>query len=99
MILDSLNHHRVLFSGASDLHTPGTTDTGMWNIAIASNLVGGINHHYTLVGLIGQHASNLAQQGSFSYTWATENQDGLTLFDDITDQGNTAKYRATNTAR
>jgi hypothetical protein len=98
MIFDSLNHHRVLFSRASYLHTTRTTDTGMRNIPITRDFIGGINDHHTFIGFVREDARYFTQQSSFTHTWATENQNGLTLFDNITDQGNTAEYRSTNTA-
>jgi hypothetical protein len=70
----------------------------MGDIAIASDLVRGIDDHYTLIGLVSEDASNFAQEGCLTHTRATKNQDRLALFHDISDQGNTAKYRSPNTA-
>src|SRR5216684_27300 len=98
MVFDSLNHHRMLFRRAGHLHTASTTDTGMGNIPITRDLIGGVDDHHPFIGFVREDASYFTQQGGFSHTWATKNQDGLTLFDNITNQGNTAEYRSTNTA-
>src|SRR5712692_3028185 len=98
MVFDSLNHHRVLFRRAGHLHTASTTDTGMGNIPITRDLIGGVDDHHPFIGFVREDASYFTQQGGFTHTWTTKNQDGLTLFDNITDQGNTAEYRSTNAA-
>jgi hypothetical protein len=88
----------VLFYRARDLHTASTSNAGMRNVPITCDFVGGIHHHYTFIGFVREDTSYFTQQGGFSHTWATKNQDGLALFDNVTDQGNTAKHRSTNTA-
>src|SRR5947209_14289407 len=98
VIFDSLDHHRVLFRRACHLHAASTTDTRMGNISITRDFIGGIDDHDPFIGFVREDASYFTQQGGFAHTWATKNQDGLTLFDNITDQGNTAEYRSTNTA-
>src|SRR5437879_7054070 len=98
VVFDSFNHHRVLFSRARYLHTTCTTDTGMRNIPITRDFIGGINDHHAFIGFVREDASYFTQQGGFTHTRATKNQDGLTLFDNITNQANTAEYRSTNTA-
>jgi len=70
----------------------------MGNITVTSNLVGGIDHDNTFIGFIGQDTCYFTQQGGFPHTWATKYQDGLTLLDNISDQGNTAEYCSTNAA-
>src|SRR2546425_1645257 len=98
VILDGLNHHRVLFHRACHLHTARTPDTRMGNIPITRDFIGGIDDHHPFIGIVREDASYFTQQGGFTHTWATKNQDGLTLFDDIADQCNTAEYRSTNAA-
>src|SRR5438552_17765036 len=88
----------MLFSRTRHLHTTSTSNARMRNIAISSYLIRGIHDHHTFIGFVREDASYFAQQGGFSHTWATKNQDGLALFDNITDQGNTAKHRSPNTA-
>src|SRR5579884_1799833 len=99
MVFYRLNHYSVLLCRTRDLHTTSATNAGMGNIAIASDLVRGIYDHHTLIGLVSQDASNFAQESRFAHTGATKNQDRLALFHNVTDQGNTAKYRTPNTAR
>src|SRR5712691_4786590 len=98
VILDGLNHHRVLFYRAGHLHTTRTSNTRMGDIPITRDFIGGIDDHHPFIGFVREDARYFTQQGGFSHTRATKNQDGLTLFDNITDQGNTAEYRSTNTA-
>jgi hypothetical protein len=98
VILDGLNHHRVLFYRAGHLHTTRTSNTRMGDIPITRDFIGGIDDHHPFIGFVREDAGYFTQQGGFTHTWATKNQDGLTLFDNITNQANTAEYRSTNTA-
>src|ERR1700726_4275747 len=98
VILDGLNHHRVLFYRAGHLHTARTSNTRMGDIPITRDFIGGIDDHHPFIGFIREDAGYFTQQGGFTHTWATKNQDGLTLFDNITNQANTAEYRSTDTA-
>jgi hypothetical protein len=54
MIFDSLNHNGVLLSSARHLHTAGTSDSGVWNIAITRDFIRGIHHHYAFICLVRQ---------------------------------------------
>src|SRR5581483_7237782 len=99
MVFYRFNHYSVLLRRTRYLHTTCPTNAGMRNISIASDLVRGIDYHHALVRLIRQDAGYLTQEGCLAHTRATQNQDRLALFHDITDQGNTAKYRSPNTAR
>src|SRR6266581_2137324 len=98
MVFDGLDHHRVLFRSARHLHAAGAPNTVMRNIPITRDFIGGIDDHYSFIGFVREDARYFTKQSSFPHTWTTKNQDGLTLFDNITDQGNTAEYRSTNTA-
>jgi hypothetical protein len=70
----------------------------MRNIAIARDLVRGIDDHHTFIRFISQDTSYFTQQCGLTHTWATKNQDGLTLIDNIADQGNTTQDRSADTA-
>src|SRR6266581_8316424 len=98
MVLYRFNHYRMLFHSASHLHAARSANTGVRNISISSNFVGGIHNDYTFIGFVRQNTCYFTQQCGFAHTWATKNQDRLTLFDNIADQRNTAEYRSTNAA-
>src|SRR2546429_4156991 len=98
MVLYRFNHYRMLFRSASHLHAARSTNTGVRNIAISSNFVGGVHNDYTFIGFVCQNTCYFTQQCGFAHTWATKNQDRLTLFDNISNQRNTAEYRSTNAA-
>ncbi len=61
VVFDSFNHHRVLFSRAGYLHTTCTTDTGMRNIPITRDFIGGINDHHTFIGFVREDARYFTQ--------------------------------------
>src|SRR6266487_5209155 len=98
MVLYRFNHYRMLFHSASHLHAARSTNTGMRNISVSGDFVGGIHDDYTFIGFVCENTCYFTQQCGFAHTWATKNQDRLTLFDNISNQGNTAKYRSTNAA-
>jgi hypothetical protein len=94
----SFDHHGMLFCGTRHLHAARSTNTRMGNISITGDFIGRIYDHYAFIGFIRQDAGYFTQQSGFTHTWATKYQDRLTLFDNITNEGNTAEYRSTNTA-
>src|SRR6266566_3068554 len=66
------------------VHAARSTNTRMWNIPIAGNFIGSIYDHNTFIGFIRKNAGYFTQQSGFTHTWTTKYQDGLTLFDNIT---------------
>jgi hypothetical protein len=48
VVFDGLNHDGVLALGQRDLHTAGATYRGVWDVTVARNFVGRVDHHDTL---------------------------------------------------
>jgi hypothetical protein len=61
VVLHRLDHHGVLPLGPRHLHAPGRADGRMRHVAIAADLVGGVDDHDALIALVGEHARDLAQ--------------------------------------
>ncbi len=73
VVFNRLDHHLVLETGGSHLHTPGPPDGWMRNISVSCYFIGGIHNDHSL--LFGQHARSLAQEGCFAYPGPTQQQD------------------------
>ncbi len=98
VVLDRLDHDRMLFRRARHLHTSCATDRRMRNIAVARNLVRGIDDHHALAEIVGQHAGDFAQQGRLADTRLAEQQHTLAFFDQILDDIDRAKDSSTDAA-
>ena len=48
VVLNGLDHHRVLAGRGGHLHAPGSADCGMRHVPIAGNLIGGVNDYHPL---------------------------------------------------
>ena len=51
VVLNRLDHHEVLSLWCTHLHAACLANRRMRNVAVASDLVGGINHHHALAEL------------------------------------------------
>ena len=74
VVLNRLDHHEVLSLWCTHLHTACLTNRRMRNVAVASDLVGGINHHHALAELRGENARSLAEHGGLTNAWAPHDQ-------------------------
>jgi hypothetical protein len=83
VVLDSLDHDLVLEHRLAHLHAARLTYSGMRDIAVAADLVGGIHDDHAL--RLGQDAGRFAQQGGLAHAGASEDENGLARFDDIFD--------------
>ena len=93
VILDGLDHHGVLALGGFDLHASRPADAVVRDVAIAGDLVGGIDDHDALA-LLGEHAGDLAEQRGLADTRATEQQDAGAGADEVFDQRDRAGHGA-----
>jgi hypothetical protein len=48
VVLHRLDHHPVLLRGVGHLHTAGAADGGVRDVAVAANLVAGVDDHHAL---------------------------------------------------
>jgi hypothetical protein len=59
VVLHRLDHHGVLAVGPRHLHAPGAADAGVGHVAVAADLVRGVDHHHPLLQIVGQHPGDL----------------------------------------
>ena len=63
VVLDRLDHHRVLVGRRAHLHPARAADARMGDVAVARDLVGGVDDHDPLVHDLRQDTRRLAQHG------------------------------------
>ncbi len=85
VVLDGLDHDRVLTVGRLDLHAPGAADAGVRDVAVAGDLVAGVDDDDALVEVVGQHAGSLAQHRRLADAGPSHDQDRLAGFDEVID--------------
>ncbi len=72
-------------SGRAHLHAPGAADARVRDVAVAGDLVGGVDDDDALVELVGEHAGGLAQHRRLADARAAHDEDGLARFDEVVD--------------
>jgi hypothetical protein len=85
VVLDRLDHDRVLLGGGADLHPPRVPDPRVRDVAVAGDLVGGVDHDHALAQVIGLHAGDLAQHGRLAHARPPQQQDAAPVLDDVAD--------------
>tara|TARA_B100000405_G_scaffold31738_1_gene22020 strand:+ start:277 stop:723 length:447 start_codon:yes stop_codon:yes gene_type:complete len=96
VVLNRLDHDLVLLLRACDLHPSGTTNCGVRNITVTSNLIAGVNHHNPALEVIGEDPGNLPECGGLSDTRASHQQQGLTVIQQIANHGHRSKHGPAN---
>ena len=99
MVLDGLDHHRMLLYRRRDLHPPGPADTGMGDVAVAPDLVGGVDHHNPLVGVVGQYPGHLPEHRRLAHARAAQQEDAIAGEDQVLDDLDGAVDGATDAER
>ena len=61
VVLDRLDHHLVLERGRAHLHPAGLADRGVRDVAVAGDLVRGVDDDDALAEVVGQDAGRLAE--------------------------------------
>src|SRR5439155_537016 len=61
MVLDRLDHHLVLEGRGPDLHPAGLADRRVRDVAVAGDLVAGVDHDDPLAVLVGEDTRGLTQ--------------------------------------
>ncbi len=74
VVLNRLDHDLVLVGRGNHLHAPGSSDSGMGNVAVARDFVRSVHDHHALTHLIRQDSGNLAQLGGFAHAGSAEQQ-------------------------
>jgi hypothetical protein len=91
MVLDGLDHDRVLHRRGGYLHASRAAHRWVRDVAVAADLVGGVNDHHPLAEVVGQHACRFAQQRRLTNSRTAHHQDAATGFDDVADDGHGAE--------
>ncbi len=86
VVLHRLNHDSVLLLGGGNLHAPSATDGGVRDIAIAGDLIRGIDDDHTFMQVVSENPSDLAKHGSFANAWPAKQQDALPLFNNVSNE-------------
>ena len=98
VVLHRLDHHRVLLGGRTDLHAARVTDPRVRDVAVAGDLVAGVDHHHPLAEVVGQYACHLAQHGGLAHARPAQQQDRAPGLDDVADDLDGPEDRPTDAA-
>src|SRR5436305_8487408 len=98
MVLDRLDHDGVLAFRYGHLHPACSPYRVVRDVAVARDLVGGINHYHALADLIGQYARALAQDRGLADARRADEQNASARFHQVFYNGNRAIDRAAYTA-
>ncbi len=85
VVLHRFDHHRVLLRRGAHLHAPRAADPGVRDVAVATDLVAGVDDHNALAAFVAEHPCALAQHGRLADAGRPEQQDRLPVDDDVLD--------------
>src|SRR5439155_11482207 len=88
------DHHGVLQLGQGHLHPAGAADGRVRDVAVARDLVGGVDDDDALAELLGEDAGDLAALGRLADAGLAEHQDALAGLDDVAHDVDGAEDRA-----
>ena len=94
VVLDRLDHHRVLKQRRLHLHAPRAADARMRNVAVATDLVRRVDDDDALAQLVREQARALAQHRRLANAGPAQEQDALAADDDVADDLPGARHRA-----
>jgi hypothetical protein len=99
VVLDRLDHHRVLEQGRLHLHATRSTDAGMGDVSVTTDLVRRVDDDHAFAQLIRQQSRALAQHRGLADAGASEQENALARHDDVADDLAGASDRATDAHR
>ena len=99
VVLDRLDHHLVLERRRADLHPARLADGRVRDVAVAGDLVRGVDDDDALAHVVGQHAGGLAQHRRLADARAAHDQDRLPGLDEVVDDLDRAVDRAPDRGR
>ncbi len=85
VVLHRLDHDLVLQRRRPNLHPAGLADGRVRDVAIAGDLVGGVDHDDPLAHFVSQNAGGLAEHGRLADPGPTHDQDRLAALDEVLD--------------
>ena len=83
VVLDRLDHDLVLQGRGADLHPPGLADGRMRDVAVAGDLVRGVDDDDALAEVVGEDAGGLAQHRRLADAGPAHDQDRLPALDEV----------------
>ena len=92
VVFHRLDHHLVLQLRPGHLHAPGPADGGVGDVAIAGDLVAGVDHDHAALQVIGQHPGDLAQGRGFAHPGPPHQQQRLARIQQVAHH----RHRAVN---
>ncbi len=98
VVLDCLDHHRVLQHRRPHLHAACAADSRMRNVAVAADLVRGVDDDDPLALLVGEHPGALAQDRRLADPGPPEEEDRLPGQRDVPDDLGGAADRPADSA-
>ena len=98
VVLDRLDHHRVLHRRRRHLHAPRAADRRVRDVAVAADLVRGVDDDDALAQIVGQHARRLAQHRRLADAGPPQQQDALARLDDVANDVDRAEDGAADAA-
>src|SRR6267143_4332054 len=99
VVLDRLDHHRVLKHGRPHLHPSGSPDAWMRDVAVTANLIGRVDDHDTFAELVREQSRTLAKHRRLADSRPAEQEDALAADDDVADDLAGAGNRAAHAHR
>ena len=85
VVLDRLDHHLVLHRRRAHLHPARLADGRVRDVAVAGDLVRGVDDHDPLAEVIGEHAGGLAEHRGLADARAAHDEDRLPGLDEVVD--------------
>ena len=85
VVLDRLDHHLVLERRRPDLHPAGLADRRMGDVAVAGDLVRGVDDDDALAEVVGEDAGRLAEHRRLADARPAHDQDRLPALDEVVD--------------
>jgi hypothetical protein len=98
VVLDRLDHHVGLRLGRRHLHAAGAADAGVRDVAVAGDLVRGVDDHHALAELVGEHARRFAQQRGLAHARPAQQQHAAAGLHQVADNGDCAEHSAAHAA-
>ena len=98
VVLDRLDHHLVLHRWRADLHPARLADGRVGDVAIAGDLVRGVDDDNALAEVVGEDACGLAQHRRLADARAAHDQDRLPGLDEVRDDLDGPVHRSADAA-
>src|ERR1700737_4203408 len=86
VVLNGLDHDRVLQGGRAYLHTTRAADAVVWDVAVATDLIAGVDDDHPLGLLVGEHPGAFAQHGRLAHPRSPQEEDRAAAHHEVLDQ-------------